>query len=136
MSPAFSRAISMNMTSFSSSSTSRIVWVVNVFINSSGAELEPEAAALAGRRFQPDGAVHPLDGFANDGEPDAGAVVVLRPAEPRKDRPDPLVVARFDTDAIVFDPHAQVALDTLRPDPDARRGAGSDEFHGIRQQVG
>src|SRR5581483_12304758 len=111
MRPAFSSAISMNTTSFSSSSTRRIVWGGNVSINSTFAQPQPEPAALAQLRFHAERAVHPLRRFAHDGQPDPGAFVVLRPADAGEDLPDALVIARVDADAVVVDPQPDVALD-------------------------
>src|SRR4051812_42714567 len=110
-SPALPSAISMKMTSFSSSSTTRMVWVVNASIKLGFAQSQPEPASATKLRFNADRAVHAFRRFAHDRQADAGSRVIPRAADADENGPDALVVPWVDTDAVVLDPQADVVLD-------------------------
>ena len=48
-----------------------------------------------------DGAAHALDGFSDDGEPDASAFIHFVGVDSAKDFKDLLVVLRSDADAVI-----------------------------------
>src|SRR5690349_3498839 len=96
---AFLSARCMKKTSSSLSSTRRIgLGEVTCFV-----ETQPEAATFAKFRSQADGATHALDGFADDGESNAGAFILFAGMDAAENLENVLKVFRRYADAVVLE---------------------------------
>ena len=93
------------MTSFSSSSTRRIGWLLTFMTRS-----PPDVSSIQNllpsptRRHDADASAHPLDALAHDREPDPGAGIVFALVQPLEHAEHALVVRGVDADAVVLDP--------------------------------
>src|SRR5437773_750636 len=139
LSPAFCRAIVMIRTSFSSSSTSKIAWVImplGWFTPGDGGyspiasprQFNPELASLARLRFKIQVPTQPLNRFSRNGQPDAGSFVFFGGVDPLEHAKNPRTVFRLDADAVVLDicPHMRAAW--FGPNPHPRLDSGRDKF--------
>src|SRR3954468_7056285 len=73
---------------------------------SSGGQFHPKAAPRAGRGFHTHASAHPLDGFADNCQSNAGAGIGIDAVQAFEHSEDALMIFRTDANAIVLNPKA------------------------------
>ena len=71
---------------------------------SGSGQLNPEAAARTGSRFDANAATHSLDAFAHDGQADARARIRVRAVKPFEHSKNAFMIFGLDADTVVFNP--------------------------------
>src|SRR5439155_15529307 len=95
---------------------------------------ELEGRPPAGRRLRPDPAAVPLDDLLADGQPDAGAGVLIARVQALEDDEDALEVPGLDADAVVPDHEQPLRVLGLDADVDPWP-LGAAELDGVADQV-
>src|SRR5690606_18622848 len=80
-------------------------------------------------------AAHSRDGLSHQGEPDAGARIVLGTMQALENVEDAVMVLHVESDAVVTHPQQNPAVTRARTDLDARRGARAAELDGVLEQI-
>src|SRR3954469_14970908 len=133
---AFRKARCNSSTSLGSSSTwRRMFCVMERFLSICGRKFDPKGAAIAGRRFDADRAIHALGGFLHQRQADAGAGVGFDAMEPFENPKNSLLMFAWNADAIVAHPNAHRFATLLAIHGDFWRAFVRHEFHGVVQQI-
>src|SRR5579859_6761508 len=126
----------ISMTSFSSSSASRMVVFVMPLMSAIPILLEPrvECGAVA-VGLDADLPLHPRQAFLDDGEPYAGALIGFRTVQALEDVEDAFPVLGGYADAVVAHAHLHHPPPGHRPDTDPRHRARRHELECIVHEV-
>src|SRR5262245_54218488 len=82
--------------------------------------LKPKTASLAGGRFNPNAASHPLDTTTDQCQTDPGTRVGFLGVQTLKQSENLLLILRSNPDSMVGHPHPDPTVSLLRPNLDTR----------------
>src|SRR5690606_8770157 len=102
---------------------------------SSSRKLQEEGRTPADFALGPHPAAHSRDGLSHQGEPDAGARIVLGTMQALENVEDAVMVLHVESDAVVTHPQQNPAVARARTDLDARGGARAAELDGVLEQI-
>src|SRR4030067_3062358 len=97
----FFKACRASSTSFGLSSTSRISSGISMFMIRPLRQGEVEGGSPVDLAFHPDASTVAMDDALNDGQPDAGAFVLIRAVQPLEDSEEFVDIGHVETYAVV-----------------------------------
>src|SRR5438445_13742994 len=97
---------------------------------------EVEGGSLADRALGPDAPAVAVDDAAGRGQADAGAWELVPAVQALEGAEEPVGIDHVETDPVVLDEDARLAVDHLAADRDLRRAPQAAELPGVVDQVG
>src|SRR5690554_4075136 len=99
-----------------------------------GGQLKPKPAAFTELGFDPDGAAHPFDRFAHDGQSEAHPAV-LTAVDALKHLEEFGLLFLKNADPVVLDPNPNLPFPRLAPDAHLGFNVRLDELYRVVQEV-